>query len=138
MPRCMFDADCMWCIIFKYIHAFVQKARPHDSFGTHGAELACHLQNIFTSAGKQSVSHQIASQQDDTHIKLWGCLCWYALPPHEHKCQVSPHAVLAVHLGSDTTIIVYSVWDLCTCSVSLLLAILYFKILTFDDDGESY
>ena len=137
-------AERMWGIILKCMRAIMHKARIHDSFWTFAAEHACYLHNILPSArfagANSPYQIKFRSKPDVKHIKVWGCLCWYYLPPHERKSKISPRAVPAIHLGSDTLRKGYIVYVPYLNRITTAYHITFQEstFLEFDDEGIAH
>ena len=98
-------AERMWGLILRSIRVMLAASHVHDSFWPYAARHACMLHNMLPSsrlAGESSPHQALYGMPPDvSHVRVWGCSCWYYLPDHERSSKISPRALPAVHLGLD-------------------------------------
>jgi hypothetical protein len=98
-------AERMWGILLRTTRTTLAESALPDKFWSYAIMHACDLHNVLpSSALKNEISPKEAlegSPPDVSRFRVWGCVAWYVLEPHERRSKVSPRAVPSIHLGMD-------------------------------------
>ena len=104
-PELNAHAERMWGILLRMVRTTLAESGISERFWTYAMDNAVLLHNSLPSeklegfmSPKQAVSGQLP---DLGRFRVFGCVVWYFLPPHERTSKLGPRALPAINLGCD-------------------------------------
>ena len=98
-------AERMWGILLRIMRITMIHSNMHDKFWTYAMDNALLLHNSLPSVklpGEISPIEALTGDKPNLEkFRVFGCLTWYYVAPHERRSKLSPRAVPAINLGCD-------------------------------------
>ena len=102
-PQLNAHAERMWGILLRMVRTTLAESHISERFWTYAMDNAVMLHNSLPSEKHEKYvsPHQAATGQlpDLGRFRVFGCIVWYFLPPHERTSKLGPRALPAVNLG---------------------------------------